>query len=96
MLIAIGGAVLAGLAAILASPLLPVGLARKADPDVGLHADWLVLAAGIALVAVVVLTITFLAAWRTTRTSSPEIVARSRRRASPVVETAARAGMAPR
>jgi hypothetical protein len=95
VLIAMGGAALAGIAAILASPLFPLGLARKADPDVGLHADWLVVAAGIALVAVVVLTIAFLAAWRATRTYSTGSVARLRRRASPLVESAARAGMAP-
>lgn len=43
------GAAAAGLAAVLAvavSPLFPVGLARVAEPQPGLNADWLVLAIG--------------------------------------------------
>lgn len=39
-------------AAVAASPLLPVGLARRADPDVGLHADLLVLASGVVALAI--------------------------------------------
>ena len=66
-LIALAGAVLAGLGAILASPLFPLGVARRADPDVGLHVDWLVVLAGIALVGAVVVAIAFFAAWRATR-----------------------------
>ena len=66
-LIVIGGAVLVGLGAVAMSPLFPIGVARKADPDVGLHADWLVLAVGIAIVAAVVLAVAFVAAWRATR-----------------------------
>jgi ABC-type antimicrobial peptide transport system permease subunit len=94
-LIAVGGAVLAGLGALLLSPLFPLGLARRADPDVGLHADWLVMIAGCALVGVVVLAIAFVAAWRTTRQPSAERIARARRHTSPAVELAARAGMRP-
>jgi hypothetical protein len=88
------GAVLAGVGAVLASPLLPLGDARRADPDVGLHADWTVLAIGVAAVLATVAVTAFVAAWRATRTLSADRVARSRR-TSPVVETAARAGMSP-
>ncbi len=86
---------LAVVGAILASPLLPLGLARRADPDVGTHADWMVLAIGIAFVLVTLGVISFVAAWRATRTLSPNQISRSRRRTSPVVEAVARAGMPP-
>jgi hypothetical protein len=92
--IAAGGALLSVLGAIAASPLYPLGIARRADPDVGLHADWLVLGIGVALVAVAVLLVAFLGAWRATRTISADRVARARR-TSPVVEAAARAGLPP-
>ena len=95
LIIAGAGALLAGIGAILASPMFPLGVARRADPNVGLHADWLVLAIGVALVAAVVLTVAFVAAWRATRVLSPDRMARSRRRTSPLVEAAARAGMPP-
>ena len=95
LVIAVGGALLAGTGAIVASPRFPVGIARRADPDVGVHADGLALGIGIALVAAVVLTVAFLAAWRVTRAPSADRNARFRRRTSPVVERAARAGMPP-
>ncbi|MGI9029863.1 MAG: hypothetical protein ACR2HP_07735, partial [Ilumatobacteraceae bacterium] len=41
------GAVLAPVVAILLSPLFPVGLARRYDPDVGFHVDAVVLAIGV-------------------------------------------------
>ena len=46
LLIAAGGGLLAVLGAVAASPLLPVGVARRADPDPGFHVDWLVRGAG--------------------------------------------------
>ncbi len=95
LVVAGGGALLAGAGAVAASPLLPLGVARRADPDVGLHADWLVLAIGVTLISVVVLVVAFVAAWRATRVLSPDRIMRSRRRTSPVVEAAARLGMPP-
>ena len=50
---ALAASVLAALLAIAASPLLPIGLARRADPARGVHADWLVLAIGAAVVVIV-------------------------------------------
>ena len=38
-----------------ASPLLPVGIARRADPNPGFHADWIVLLVGIAALGAFVL-----------------------------------------
>ncbi len=62
--VALLGALVGVLGAWLASPLLPMGLARKAEPDAGLHFDGLVLGAGFVAVVVLLLGITGLVAWR--------------------------------
>jgi hypothetical protein len=67
IVIAIGGALLAVVGAIGASPLLPFGVARRADPDPGLHADWQVLSLGALAVVTAVLVIAVVAALRSTR-----------------------------
>ena len=95
LLVAGGGALLAGLGAVAISPLFPIGLARRADPDAGLHVDWTVLALAIPLTAVVVLLIALLASVRSTRRSSFERVPHAYRRTSTVVEQAAAAGLRP-
>ncbi|MGI9051732.1 MAG: FtsX-like permease family protein [Ilumatobacteraceae bacterium] len=55
----LGGALLGVAVAVACSPLLPFGLARRADPDVGLHADWRVLSVGsvVAICSCAVVTI---------------------------------------
>jgi hypothetical protein len=71
--------VIAGLAAagvaIAMSFALPFGLARRADPDPGLHADWWVLGLGAGLVMVAVALAALMAGWRNAAamndTSSP-------------------------
>src|SRR5436190_272868 len=55
--IAVAGPVLAGAAAWAASPMFPIGVARRAEPDPGLHADVLVLVAGVAAAIAIVLAI---------------------------------------
>ena len=45
---AAGGAAVAVGVAVLASPLMPLGLARIAEPDPGFATDWLVLGVGAA------------------------------------------------
>ena len=45
---AFGGVALA----VVASPLLPLGIARRADPDGGVHADWQVLLGGLVIAIV--------------------------------------------
>jgi hypothetical protein len=95
LIIAGTGTLTAGLVAIALSPRFPIGIARRADPNVGLHADWTAVGVGIALVGAVVLTIAFLAAWRSTSAPSPARLARARRRTSTPVELAARAGLRP-
>jgi hypothetical protein len=57
LLIAGCGAVLAVIGSVALSPLFPFGVARRADPEVGLHADPIVLVSGVALLVVVVILI---------------------------------------
>jgi hypothetical protein len=63
-LAAAAGAVAAAGLAVAASPLMPIGTARLAEPDPGVSADWAVLTAGV--VAIVVLAVARVAgpAWR--------------------------------
>lgn len=65
--VAIGGALLAGLVAVAASPLMPVGVARRADPDPGLSVDGLVLSIGLLATAVIVGILTLAAGWRASK-----------------------------
>jgi FtsX-like permease family len=46
VVVSVGGPLLAVAGAIVLSPLFPFGVARRADPDVGVHADWFVLGLG--------------------------------------------------
>lgn len=93
-IVAAGGALVAAIGAVAASPLLPFGVARRADPDVGLHADWLVLGLGVIGVIAIVTAIAAIAAVRTTWRSS-DSGARARGRVSTVVDLAANAGFPP-
>jgi ABC-type lipoprotein release transport system permease subunit len=95
LLIAGAGAILAMLGAIAASPLFPIGVARRADPDPGLHLDGSVLALGVVVIAIVIASIALVAAQRSTRRSSLELEAGGRRRTLAIVDIAAGAGLAP-
>ena len=53
-LVAVIGATIAVGVAFLASPLMPLGLARIAEPDPGLEADWFVFGVGAAVVLVAI------------------------------------------
>ena len=61
------GALFAVVAAAAASPLFPIGVARRAEPDLGVHVDGTVLALGTVAVIAGSLLIGFLAALLTTR-----------------------------
>lgn len=65
--VALGGALLAAVAAAAVSPLFPVGIARRAEPDLGQRVDGTVLAFGILVVIAGVLLIAFVAALRATQ-----------------------------
>lgn len=91
------GAILAVLGASLASPLMPIGPARVAEPDPGISVDLTVVLAGFGAFMVVFTAIALWIAWRTTRntataTSSPRGFVRSPSR---VVDLLTRAGLRP-
>ena len=58
------GAILAAGVAVAASPLMPIGAARLAEPDPGVSADWLVLSAGAVIIVVLLVARTLWPAWR--------------------------------
>jgi hypothetical protein len=95
-LVGAGGALLAVVLAVLASPLTPIGLARQAEVDPGLAADVPVLVLGAVGVLAAVLARAGVAAWRVTRAvgdaSNPD---RTSQRTSLVVDRVARAGARP-
>ena len=63
-LIGVAGGAAAAAAAVALSPLLPVGLARVAEPHPGIDADILVLAGGAAAAILVTVTLTAWPGWR--------------------------------
>jgi ABC-type lipoprotein release transport system permease subunit len=65
VLVAIVGAALAAGMAVPASATMPVGFARRVEPDPGFAADWLVLGLGFVAVAILVSGGASLSAWRT-------------------------------
>ena len=90
------GAVLAVAVAVAASPLTPIGAARLAEPDPGVHADIAVLAAGLAIIALLPLILLALPAWRAVRRAAgPPVVAEptaGRTRPSPLMTALTAAG----
>jgi hypothetical protein len=98
--IAIGGALLAVVGATIASPLFPIGVARKAEPDLGLSVDWFTIVAGFVVVLVIALALGGLAAIGAIRrkrvvSSKPGVVTSSMSRvgAPPAVETGVAAAL---
>jgi hypothetical protein len=65
LLVALVGGALAAVLAALASPLMPIGLARRVEPDRGFDTDWLVLGAGLVAVALFIAGRAALSAWVT-------------------------------
>lgn len=64
LVVAALGAVLTIATALVASRWFPIGLAAGIDPDRGVHADWTVLGAGIALATIGVLGFVAIVGWR--------------------------------
>jgi len=62
--VTVGGAVIAVAIAVAASPLMPIGPARLAEPDPGTEVNLAMLAAGAAVIALVPLVLLVPAAWR--------------------------------
>ncbi|MDQ3640176.1 MAG: ABC transporter permease [Actinomycetota bacterium] len=95
--VAVGGALLAAVGAVLASPLMPISLARRAEPDPGLSFDPIVIGLGLLTVALAVSAMAAAAAWWSTRVDSVmEGAAPSgRARPSAVARALAAAGLPP-
>jgi ABC-type lipoprotein release transport system permease subunit len=89
---ALGGAALAAVGAALASSLFPVGVARKADPDLGLRIDSTVLGLGMAAIIIFVTLIASVVAMPATRAARGR---RSTAAGSFVARFASRSGLAP-
>jgi hypothetical protein len=90
--VAVGGAVVAVVGAWMASPIMPMGLARRAEPDPGLAADWIVLVGGgLAIVVVVLLAATLAAAWM----ARERMATQTQPGPSAIAATVARAGGGP-
>jgi ABC-type lipoprotein release transport system permease subunit len=94
LIVAGAGLLLAVLGAIAMSPLYPIGVARRADPDPGLHVDGLVVTVGVVAIAAFIVAIALFAALRSTRRSAVEPETATRRPSS-IVTRAAGAGATP-
>lgn len=93
--IGVGGAAVAVVLAVVASPRMPLGLARIAEPSPGMSFDATVLGLGALAVPVIVVALTVLSGWRAARTAGfnrPEMAAT---RAAPIAERLARLGLSP-
>ena len=93
--IAVLGAVVAVVAAIGASALMPIGLAGRAEPNPGIDVDPLVLGAGFIGVVVIVVALGALAAWRAERTATRAAGTRSAARPSVIARRLGRWGVRP-
>ena len=74
------GAIAAAGVAIAASPLMPVGAARLAEPDPGVSIDWLVLPLGAVIIVVLLVAWVSWSAWRLASvrsTGQPDLAGRS-------------------
>lgn len=89
---ALCSAAVASVTAWLASSFMPIGLARRADPNLGPHADWKVLIGGATAITVVVLVAALVAATWMTRPRSDAILKPG---PSAMVAAVARAGVGP-
>ncbi len=94
-MIATTGAVLAAVGALLASPSFPIGVARRADPDPGLHIDWTVLAIVLPVLVAVVFVTAGIAAWRTAGAVSLEPTPARYPVTSGILQRAGEAGLSP-
>jgi ABC-type lipoprotein release transport system permease subunit len=92
---AVGGAVVAALVAVALSPLFPRGLARTAEPGPGVHLDVIVVLAGGVAVAVLVLLLTALPAWRAATSATLSSDSDERPRPSALGEALQRAPLGP-
>jgi ABC-type antimicrobial peptide transport system permease subunit len=95
LVIAAGGVLVATIASIALSPMFPIGIARRAEPNPGLRVDALVLGIGLASIAVFVALVGFLAAVRVSRSTAGVRVARGERPRRSLADLLARSGLRP-
>ena len=95
--IALPAAVVAAVVAVALSPLFPIGLARLAEPNPGVHVDLLVVLGGAVAVIPVVLSVVALPAWSAARArrAAPAAVKIGPERRSAVADGLARLGFPP-
>ena len=96
--VAVGGAAVGILLAIAASPLMPIGIARRAEPSPGIDVDLPVLGLVTVATLVVLMAAATASAWRMTRptpSASAAVPDNLRGRRSAGAATAARAGWSP-
>jgi ABC-type antimicrobial peptide transport system permease subunit len=68
--VGVGAAAVAVVAAIVASPLMPIGTARIAEPSPGVSFDWVVLGLGALIIVVATAAVAALPTWRLSRVST--------------------------
>jgi putative ABC transport system permease protein len=78
--VTVAGAVIAVVGAILASPLMPIGPARLAEPNRGISVNLVVLIGGLVLIPLVIGALVAIPAWRAASTGTGDARARARRR----------------
>ena len=93
--IALLGGLLAAVIAAAASPLMPIGVGRRAEPEPGIDVDPLVLGTGLVAVAAAVLAVGALGAWRAERAESRRDNRAGTARPSATVRALARRGARP-
>jgi len=72
VVVGIGAAAVAVITAILASPLMPIGSARIAEPSPGLSVDWVVLGLGALVIIVATAAVAALPTWRLARATTED------------------------
>jgi ABC-type lipoprotein release transport system permease subunit len=93
-IVAAGGALIAAVGAVALSPLFPIGVARRAEPNLGVHVDWTVVpAGGIAIVGLLAIA-GAIAAWRASRITSDR-GSEVPRHAARAIDAIARSGCRP-
>ena len=93
--VGLAGGLLAVVVAVALSPLTPIGLARKAEIQPGLSANVAVLAVGAVVVVLLVVARAAAPAWRATRASSDDALARASVRPGRLSAAVANAGLGP-
>jgi len=93
--IAAGGVGIALVGSLALSPMFPIGLARRAEPNPGVRVDGLVLVIGLVVLAAFVALVGFLAANQVSRSPAAVLAARTRRPRRTLSDRLAGSGLRP-